>query len=356
MRLFICSLKSCVPGGHAGHRPVGVRQRCRRSAGSRRSRSVCERVVRRLVVALAGDRELDARDRLVGVDEDVERREQLARRDRARCGTRRTPAGTAASSRRRRARRARRRLRARERALDSLVRLHDRQVLRQVGEARQLRVQRQRGQRERDEQRRPRARRRAPAGAARRRTTAVQNAILAAAPVEDTGRLPLSTRSPSLCSSAGQHAQRADQRAEDDDHRPDADRREDRVAGEQHPGHRDQHRRAGDRAPPGPTSRRSAAAPRAATCPRAAPRARAGGRRASSRRRPPCRSSGSRTSSRRPRGRRGSTSAFRPDRGEHGREREQHRQAGRDERAERDEQDRRASAAATCTRRASCPR
>ena len=40
--------------------------------------------------------------------------------------------------------------------------------------------------------------------------------------------------------------ERADERDGDDDHRPDADRREDLRAGEEHPGHRDQNGEAGD--------------------------------------------------------------------------------------------------------------
>ena len=44
----------------------------------------------------------------------------------------------------------------------------------------------------------------------------------------------------------GQHGERADHRGEDDDHRPDANRGEERVAGDEHAGHRDQHRRARD--------------------------------------------------------------------------------------------------------------
>ena len=43
-----------------------------------------------------------------------------------------------------------------------------------------------------------------------------------------------------------QDRERADQRDRDHQHRADGDRREDGVAGEEHPGHRDQHGQAGD--------------------------------------------------------------------------------------------------------------
>jgi hypothetical protein len=43
-----------------------------------------------------------------------------------------------------------------------------------------------------------------------------------------------------------QHGERADHGREHDDHRPEPDRGEQRVAGDEHPGHRDQNRRARD--------------------------------------------------------------------------------------------------------------
>ena len=69
-------------GGHARHRHLDAGQRLR----DRRDHRVAQRVQRGdrgRVVAVSGDREVDPRDRPVGVHADRERREQLAGRERA---------------------------------------------------------------------------------------------------------------------------------------------------------------------------------------------------------------------------------------------------------------------------------
>ena len=99
-----------------------------------------------------------------------------------------------------------RRLSAGEGALDRLVRAHDRQRLRQVGEARQLRVQRERRQREREAARRPRARPRRPAGAARGRARSPRRATRrfhCRRGGRGTGSVPGRRDGPSFASSAG---------------------------------------------------------------------------------------------------------------------------------------------------------
>jgi len=132
--------------------------------------------------------------------------------------------------------------------------------------------------------------------------------------------------------------QRADHRGEDDDHRPDADRREDRVAGEQQSGHRDQHRRAGDqhrltgrrRRAQQRVVRRSAAAPFLALALEVEERV------------VDADGEADHHDHRRCRGRRvhdGADDLVQSDRADHGRERKQHGQACGDEGAERDEQD-----------------
>src|SRR6266545_3788247 len=140
------------PGRDARDGPlrVGDRRRDRRNDLVAQRR---ERVVRDFVVALARDRELHPRNGLVRVHEDVERREELACRERiapegaVRLDVRRPRHVAAAHDE------LDGRLRARERALHVLERLDDRNSLRQVGQAGQLRVQRQHGQPGRDEQR-----------------------------------------------------------------------------------------------------------------------------------------------------------------------------------------------------------
>ena len=137
-------------GGGAGDRPLRIRHRLR----DRRDDVVAksrERLVRRLVVTLAGDRELDAGHRLVRVHEDVKRREELA-------GAQRAAAEVVVRLPVDRCRHIAalddeldRGLRAGERRLHILVGLHDRQVFRQVGETRHLRVQRERRSREHEE-------------------------------------------------------------------------------------------------------------------------------------------------------------------------------------------------------------
>ena len=60
------------------------------------------------------------------------------------------------------------------------------------------------------------------------------------------GTRSLSTLSPSLESRAGREGERAEHRDRDHDHRRQGERRERRVAGQEHPGHRGHHRQPGD--------------------------------------------------------------------------------------------------------------
>ena len=152
-------------------------------------------------------------------------------------------------------------------------------------------------------------------------------------------RMPRSTRSPSLPSSAGRTVSEPTSAVKTTSIAPMPIDVKIFEPGEEHPGHRDQHGDARDQhgLPGGRGGAEEAVITRCG--PPRVPRARASSRRASSRRRPPSPSAASPTWSRRTRARDGSTACSEPDRREHGGEREQHGHAGGDERAEREEQD-----------------
>ena len=164
------------------------------------------------------------------------------------------------------------RRRAGERLLHRLVGLHDLQVARQVVEAEELCVHAERRQREhhqepgRDDRRDRRiAKRRSQDRAPHPRLAACAFQALderpaSSQPCDDARLVPEHATHPGrrdrddaavdpvseLREQRRKNCQRADHRAEDDDHRAEPDRREDRRACEQHPGHRDHHRRTRD--------------------------------------------------------------------------------------------------------------
>ena len=138
-----------------------------------------------------------------------------------------------------------------KRRLHAVVGLHDGQVAWQVVGARQLRMHRERGDRQRDEQ--PAAEHRGEQRTAQRR--AHDRAPEApAAPVRGAPLEPLADERDAAALDAvaqrgensGHDRDRAEHRDGDDDDRPDAERRPDRVAREQHARHRDHHRQPGD--------------------------------------------------------------------------------------------------------------
>ncbi len=135
----------------------------------------------------------------------------------------------------------RRGLRARERLLDLLVVGDDRDAVRQVAGPEQRRVQAERRQRQAHAAARPRAARRAAGGAepgaAPRSRPVTRDARCADPALVDLVAEPTEQRR--------QHGQRADHRREHDQHRADPDRVEHAAAGQQHAGHRDQHRDPG---------------------------------------------------------------------------------------------------------------
>ncbi len=127
-------------------------------------------------------------------------------------------------------------LRARERLLDLLVVADDRDAVRKVARAQQRRVQTEGRQRQRDQQSgcAERGRQRMTHHRAQHRVPRARLCAHAshAAAVDLVAQAAEQRR---------QHRQRADHRCEHDQHRADADRVEDAAAGQQHPGHRDQH-------------------------------------------------------------------------------------------------------------------
>ena len=184
----------------------------------------------------------------------------------------------------------RRDLAARERGLHAVVGLHDRQVARQAVEpgwpcacrtpGSPARPAGGRGQRADSAGRSARGRGSRPRRATRRRPRARPR----------NGTRPFSTRSPSLDSIAGSTVSEPITATATTRIVPMPKRRERRVAGEEHAGHRDHHREAGDQHGAARGRRGGLERPRLAMRRRAAPRARGAGRTASSRRRRPGRS------------------------------------------------------------------
>ena len=131
---------------------------------------------------------------------------------------------------------------ARELGLDPVVRLHDRQVLRQAVRARLLGVHVQRRDRQRDQQAGGRDRRdqRAAQDAIEDRVPDPRLAVGATQSVQERDA-PLLNPVAELRQHRRQHRERAEHGHGDDHDRADRERHEGRAAGQEHAGHRDRH-------------------------------------------------------------------------------------------------------------------
>ncbi len=201
-----------------------------------------ERGVRARVGAVARKRDRDDRDVLVRADDRVRGagRGRLELVDALLHGGRGDVVGLDDRERRQRA--------TRERGLDALVGLHDRQVVRETRGAWVDRLHVQGGQGEDDQQ---------PAGQDDRehrpRERAVDHpgpdarlAVVAVTQTADVRHAALLDVVAQLGEDGGQDGDAADHRDCDDEHRADGEGREDGVAGQEHARHRDQHGQAGD--------------------------------------------------------------------------------------------------------------
>ena len=229
--------------GHAGDGHLHIGQRPRDRRDHRRAKCL-QRVERRGIVPVSRDGEVDASHRSVGVDDHGERSEQLARRPRSLAEELVGAAHLGCVDAVRLDDEDRGCLRAREGLLDALVRPHDLEVVREIGEVRQLRVHAERREREDDEH---------AAGDKQRDERTAQDRCDEAAPRAVVSRAGPEERDPpeldpvsETVQEGGEHGQRPDHRREDDDHRSQADRAEERVARHEHAGHRDEHRGSGD--------------------------------------------------------------------------------------------------------------
>ena len=134
-----------------------------------------------------------------------------------------------------------------ERLLHPLVRLHRRERLRERLRARLDHAELERGQRERDQEpaREDGGQERPAEDAAHDRTPDPTLAVVAAKPADERNPAPVDPVAEPR-QQRRQHGQRPDHRHRDNRDRGDREGLEDRVTGEEHPGHRRHHGQAGD--------------------------------------------------------------------------------------------------------------
>ena len=260
-------------------------------AGSSR-RAACERVVRDLVGAVAGQRDRDGRDRVVGARVDLDRARSSRRSRAPACFSPRDRGCTAAADVLGLDRDDRRVGAAGERAMKVVVRL----MIAGLGKPSSpgcAVCRLSAGMREGDEHA---GRRRPPrrAGGAGRGRGPRPRRGLAVSPRSRprNGMRPFSTRSPSFESSAGSTVSEPSMATATTSIVADREGHERLVAGEEHAGHRDQDGHARDQHGPPRGGRRGLERRGSLRAGARAPRARGGCRRASSRRRRRARSGG----------------------------------------------------------------